>query len=572
MSGHVATRRPGGLAASSAHRPALRARLFGLGSVFGKSLRDSRGTVLIAGLLLGGVVLATASQIAAEFGTVAARRALVDQMQALPPIFHGLLGTPVNIETLPGFISWRALAIMPVLVGLWSVVALSGTLAGEAARGTLELLLSTPVSRARLALQKFAAHTVALVLALLVAALLTWVAGVFGTLPGDEVRPLDAVSEFAYIFAMALLFGSIAFALGPLLGRSVAAGIGASVLFGSYVVNGYAGLVPGFDVLRVLSPFYWTTGHRPLAGISDWPAIGLVLGLAAFFAAVGVVLFQRRDLAATLTLRPQRSAAGGPSRWFGWTLAGPGRRSLAERLPAALAWGLGIGCYGLFIALSAEEFRQLMNSLPQMAEIVRRFYPGLDVMAAGGMLQLAMFGMASLLVGLAASTLVDGWAADETDRRLELVLAAPLGRLAWALRAGAALLLAVFAMSVVISLAIGLGVAAQGEPVVQPMIGGLVLGLYAAALAGIGLAVAGLGWPRFAGATVAGLAIGWYMLDFIGSALGLPDWLLDLALVRHLGQPMLGNYDAVGIAACAALAVGGLVLGALAFRRRDVKG
>jgi len=35
---------------------------------------------------------------------------------------------------------------------------------------------------------------------------------------------------------------------------------------------------------------------------------------------------------------------------------------------------------------------------------------------------------------------------------------------------------------------------------------------------------------------------------------------------------MLGNYDAVGLGACVLLAIGGLVMGAVAFRRRDVKG
>ena len=40
--------------------------------------------------------------------------------------------------------SWRVGNFLPVMLGLWSVLALSGTLAGEAAKGSLDLLASTP--------------------------------------------------------------------------------------------------------------------------------------------------------------------------------------------------------------------------------------------------------------------------------------------------------------------------------------------------------------------------------------------------------------------------------------------
>ena len=45
---------------------------------------------------------------------------------------------------------------------------------------------------------------------------------------------------------------------------------------------------------------------------------------------------------------------------------------------------------------------------------------------------------------------------------------------------------------------------------------------------------------------------------------------LDLSLYRHLGQPMAGVFDPVGIAAATVLAVGGLLVGAWGLRRRDL--
>jgi hypothetical protein len=43
-----------------------------------------------------------------------------------------------------------------------------------------------------------------------------------------------------------------------------------------------------------------------------------------------------------------------------------------------------------------------------------------------------------------------------------------------------------------------------------------------------------------------------------------------MALNRHLGRPMLGQFDGPGIALCAGIAIGGVVLCALGMRRRDI--
>jgi ABC-2 type transport system permease protein len=173
-------------------RPRPWSRVIGLSSVFAKSLRDSRRAALVVGLLGGLFMLATAAPIAAEFDTAEMRRLLVTSMTALPAVFRGLLGEPINLETLGGFISWRVGNTLPVLLGLWSVLAMSGTLAGEAAKGSLDLLVSTPHSRRSIALQKLVGHVTALVVAMLIMAALIYIAGrAFATLPGDEI-PLEA--------------------------------------------------------------------------------------------------------------------------------------------------------------------------------------------------------------------------------------------------------------------------------------------------------------------------------------------------------------------------------------------
>lgn len=43
-----------------------------------------------------------------------------------------------------------------------------------------------------------------------------------------------------------------------------------------------------------------------------------------------------------------------------------------------------------------------------------------------------------------------------------------------------------------------------------------------------------------------------------------------LALTANLGQPMVGDWDLVGITVCGVLAIGGVLLGAWGMARRDV--
>ena len=138
-------------AASVVRAPNAASRIYGLGSVFGKGLRDSRWAILGFGIGVGLVMVLTASQVAAEFPDAASRAALAAQMQMLPDVMRGLLGEPINIETLGGFMAWRTLGIMPIIVGIWSLLSLSGTIGREAWIGSLEFVVASPQSRTAIA-------------------------------------------------------------------------------------------------------------------------------------------------------------------------------------------------------------------------------------------------------------------------------------------------------------------------------------------------------------------------------------------------------------------------------------
>jgi ABC-2 type transport system permease protein len=480
---------------------------------------------------------------------------------------RGLLGEPIRVDTLGGFLSWRVGNTLPAMLGIWSVLALSSTLAGEGARGSLDVLVSTPVPRRRIALQKVMAHVVAVAGAMLLAGILTWAGGVaFAQLPSDEIPLAAALGHFTLAGLLMLMAGSAAFAVAPVVGRTRAAALGFVVLFGGYLVPSYAAISPVLDTLSVLSPFSWTEGHRPLAGRESWLPLAALAALSAVFIAIGVVAFDRRDLGRPAALAWLRL----PSLPAGTTH--PFTRQLADRAGAAVAWGLGIGVYGAMIAASAEAFAQGLGQIPRVAEMVALLYPELDLRAPASILQLAFFPFASLLAGLAAATFVGGWSGDERDRRLDLVLSTPVPRTRWMLSTGLAVLVAIVLVIAVGAALVGPAVAAQGHDAATPLIGMGVLALYAAAAAGIGFAVGGVIRADLAAPAAGAAVVGSYLLELIGTILQLPDEVLQLSLNHHFGQPMAGRFDEGGVLLFGALAVGGLLVGTLGFARRDLRG
>lgn len=543
-------------------------RVYGLGTVYAKTLRDSRLAVLILCGLIGGMFLATGAAFGGAYSTPESRRELATLVASLPPVMAGIYGNPfpTAIDTLGGSIAWKGGGSLGLMAALWSVLALSGTLAGEARRGSLEFVATTPLGMRRIAIEKLFAHLTGMAIVVVVLAICGIVTGLaFNTLPGDEISVGAAIGFAAWLGVVGLASGSVAFALAPLLGRGGSAAIAGAVLLFGYFVNGYQGAVPAFAPVANVTWWGWTAHFQPLTGQSDWLLLlpGALVAIVLFV--VGVELFARRDLGVTGRI----PWPGMPESLVG--LRGPASRSFGERLPLAASWGIGIGLFAFVLGGAARSFSQsIRDSAPEAMQIFKSLFPTIDLEGAGGFLELTFIMFGFILAGFAASTLVNGWASDETSGRLEVLLAAPLSRVRWALAGGLGLFASVAVLTGVIALGVGLGSAITGGDIATPMAGTIVIGLYALALTGVGLAVGGVISTSFAGEAVAAIVIVTFLIDFLVPALDLPAVIRELALTSHLGQPMLGVWDPAGIVACLVLAFGGLALSGWGLGRRDV--
>jgi len=546
--------------------PTLWRRLYGFGSIFGKAMRDSRRAMIVTGALLAIIFLGVSKALVAEFDTPESRIELENLTRSIPPILAGLGGKITdNIATMGGYLQYKYGTFIPLILSLWSILALSGTLASEAQRGSLDILAATGKSRRRIALEKLAGHIVPLSIALTVLFLSIVVAGsAYPVLPGDEISVTSAFAYTIWAGLMALAAGSLAFALGPFLGRGSAAGIAGFVTFAGFILNGYQDPVPALAPFASLTWWGWTSTHLALAGYYDWPSVALVAALVAVLLYVGVSAFVRRDIGVTSVL-PTPSM---PRALRG--LGGPVGRAVAGNLGAALAWGAGLGLFGLILGNTSRDFLEQIQKSPMFLQLLQQAFPNNDYASAGGFLQLLFVQFGVLLAGLAAATFVAGWASDETSGRLEMVLATPLSRVRWALAGGLGVLISIGVFVAIVVAGIAIGVGSSGQDMTTPVTGSLILAVYAAALGGIGLAVGGLVRTSWAAPAVVIVLLLTWLLQLLGPLFDLPEVVQNLALTAHLGQTMVGVWDWGGVAAAAVLALGGIALGAWGLQRRDL--
>jgi putative exporter of polyketide antibiotics len=539
-------------------------RIVGFGSIYGKTIRDSRLAFIIAAGLLGGMALFMGAAIASIFPTPASRVEVSALFGSIPESLNRLFTNTelmgAKVGTLGGYVTYKYGMIFALGAAVWSMLALSGTLAGEARRGSLDLVAVVPFGKRRIGLEKLAAHLTLLWLAMLILALATtFSSNVFGDASlGDAIPLVSSIGFGLWVGGIAMLFGGLAFALSPLLGRAGSAGVAGVAFVATWLINGF-----NVGPLFWLSPFAWTFNHVPLVGIYDWASVALVLVFGAVLLAIGIELFQRRDLGVTVGL----SLPTLPGTIMG--VRGPTTRAFGEQLPRALAWGIGLGVIGMMYASFSGVLADQVAGVSGIQDTFTALFPGVDLNTVGGWFQLYAE-ILFIAAGFAGATLVSKWASDEDDGRVEEVLSGPMARTRWVISGGVAALVAVCVMTALFAAGIAIGAAGGGIDAGDALVGCAALGLFAAAVVGIGFAIGGV-WRSSLAAEIAALyVVVTYLLGLLAPALKLPDWVAGLALTSHYGQPMIGDWDMSGVILSILIAVGGILIGAWGITRRDI--
>ena len=267
-----------------------------LRNVFLKTLRDTRGDVVVWGLGM----MAWAVVVVCVFASVrddASLQAIDAMIQGFSPIIRAFIGGEdiPSVTNFEGFLTLEFLNYVPLVLAIFALMEGSAAIAQEEERRTMDFLMAQPVRRWRVVVAKVAALAVA---ACAIAAL----AGI-GLVIGTLLVPVEApwgrlMLATANGVPPALVVGAVSL-LGScaLRRRRHAAIVGAAFLAASFLLNVLGQIAESIRPWRALSIFHASGASQPLTGdmIADntvWLLVATVVLLGA-----AVLAFGRKDLA-----------------------------------------------------------------------------------------------------------------------------------------------------------------------------------------------------------------------------------------------------------------------------------
>jgi ABC-2 type transport system permease protein len=220
---------------------------------------------------------------------------LTDAIENYPEELKAFLGGSLDFATAAGYLNAELYSLMvPLLLLVHGIGSGARGLAGEEEAGTLDLLLSHPVRRRRVLLEKLgAAVTLLFVLGAVVFAAVALASTAFGL----DVGTLDIAAATLGAVLLASQFAALAMLAGAATGsRALAIGVPATVAIAAYLLFGLGNLVDALEPVRPLSPWEWYAGGDQLRNGLDGGGTLLLLGSILVLAGVAIPLFERRDL------------------------------------------------------------------------------------------------------------------------------------------------------------------------------------------------------------------------------------------------------------------------------------
>jgi beta-exotoxin I transport system permease protein len=249
-------------------------------------LRERRRSLLSWGLPLG----LWSAFIVAIYPSI--QDSLAKAVGSYPSAFKEAFGVE-NLGNVEQYLEAEMLSlIVPLAVGYLAVRAVASGLSGASESGRLDVLLSAPLSRRRLVAADLGATSLEVAAVLAFALILTELGSLIA---GAGLSFGSALAGFANVWPLALVAAALGVVVtGFSLRTSVVTGTVAGALVAMYVLDLVGRLDPGLDGIRYASVFRYY-GKAVENGIDPLSFLG-VTAAAALLAAVGALLFERRDL------------------------------------------------------------------------------------------------------------------------------------------------------------------------------------------------------------------------------------------------------------------------------------
>lgn len=245
-----------------------------------------------------GITVAVAL-IVGMYPSIKGQAGLEKMIEDLPPAVKALAGAQGGLSIISpvGYLHARLFVlILPLLLTIFGIGAGARAIGAGEGDKTLEFLLSHPVSRRQVVLERYGA-VVSMVVALAGVGLVATIALSAGVGILGDVSAGKLIGAFAASTCLALLFTTLAFAAGCALGRrGPAISIPTIIAVAGYLVHSLFSLAPSLSWLRPVSPWNWYLSEVILLRGPTLISIALPLALSAACLAAGLWRFERRDL------------------------------------------------------------------------------------------------------------------------------------------------------------------------------------------------------------------------------------------------------------------------------------
>jgi ABC-2 type transport system permease protein len=503
--------------------------------------------VLLLSLPLSTVYIGS---IAAVYPTAAGRSGFVASIMA-SPAQRAIYGNIYN-DSLGAAGIWKA-GMFHVLIAVAVILTMIRHTRADEEAGRTELIDSTAVGR-----------NASLTAALLLtggASVLTGLLAFLGLMKTD-VPVLGSLAFSCALAASGLVFTAVAAVSAQLSASArVARGIAFGVLGAAFTLRA-VGDASGSE-LSWASPLGWSLLVRPYAG-DRFGVLALHLTLTVALAVLAYLLQGARDVGAGMFAeRRGRPRATG-------ILSGP--MGLAWRLTrgSVLVWTVGLGLYGLLVGSVVHGIGDELGGSGSARDIITR-------LGGTGALEEAFIAIAFNMLGMVAAAFAVSLALrphqEETAQRAETLLAGAVSRTRW-LRGYLVVALAGTTVAMLTSgLLAGLTYGAAAGDVggkLPPVVGSAAVQLPAIWLLVAVTTVLFGAAPRFT-PVAWGALVGFIAVYLLGSLANSPHWVLDLDPFSHVPRVGSDSFTATPLVWLLILDATLIILGALAFRRRDLR-
>lgn len=259
-----------------------------LKNIFLKTVYEKRWTIFAWGLAIFLLTLLTMTL----FPTL--RDAFGETLKDVPESAKAFLGDATAYQTIEGFTDLQVFAQMVFFTIIMGVILGTGLIAGEENEGTLQAILTLPISRTKVYFQKLFACMVIVGIVCLV----MYLAILGGALIVGESMPLGrTLLATAMLWLVTMVFTVLGFSLGAIFSRRGISGAAAGMLaFITYLITALATSVEVLKIPNYFSPFRYFNNPSILKNGLEFSDLGVLLLINVVLILAGYVVFIKRDV------------------------------------------------------------------------------------------------------------------------------------------------------------------------------------------------------------------------------------------------------------------------------------